>query len=110
MPTSDITATTIEVLCKKKKTFYEYVAVLVLYTIKGKRKPTRVEIMLSKYPQETKWYVDTKFTNSLPDFHHGEGSRSCMKAAAHSNLLSAIEAAEYTPDDSDHQRKIGSYE
>ena len=51
-----------------------------------------IEAGFSRYSTEDKWYIDYQFTNKLPDFCHGEGSRSCLKRAAKGELHEAIEA------------------
>lgn len=56
----------------------------------------KIEMGFSKYSTEDKWYCDDQFTNGLPVFSHGMGSRSCLKTYAQGDLLKAIESAEFT--------------
>lgn len=57
---------------------------------------TRIWLQVSRYSTEKEWYLDCQFTNKLPDFNHGEGSRCCMKKVAQNDLLEAIEKAPFT--------------
>ena len=68
---------------------YIDVASVVIIHNNGKAK---LEMSFSRYSTENEWYLDFQMSNGLPDFAHGEGSRSCMKKVAKGPLKELIEA------------------
>jgi hypothetical protein len=55
---------------------------------------TKLEMGFTRYENEEDWLLDSQFSNSLPVFNHGEGSRCCIKKKAQGALLDAIEKTE----------------
>lgn len=57
---------------------------------------SKLEMGFTRYENEADWLLDSQFTNGLPVFNHGEGSRCCIKKKAQGALLDAIEKSDLT--------------